>query len=381
MSRGQTGATIIHTILCVSAVAVCITVVLMEGELGAALTAAVLLLGVAQMVSFMSRSSEKDRFGAKMRDIMQASDALSRELSVLRSRMNLLETRGGQEPDQSSGELVNQVSSLRQTVDSMRRQLARSHPGGTGHAPVQTGEREPLLLGQPAADAARLYLEPVVRMATGKTAHYRTQLVAEDGENGARFDAESGAATLMLFERTAPVIRRLQMRNRLLGVFCPVSARALADETFLNRLVDFVEHNKDIAGSLVVDISQSALGQLDEAGQKGLAYLAQMGATFCLSDCRLNVPDLDALAALGFGFIDANVQLIIDARRSAPCPASEMIGSAQRLGMSLIAADVEKENELSWIREGVELARGRRFSPPRAVRQDISEVPQHSAAA
>ena len=380
MSRAQIGASVILATLCLAAVIVCIAAVLLQGELGAALTAAVLLLAMAQMVSFISRSTEKDKHGGKLRDLMQASDALARELSILRSRMNLLESRSNHSAS-ASPDLMNEISTLRQSVESMKQRHTHSRqPEGRLNALPILGE-EPVLLGQPASEAVRLYLEPVVRMASGKTAYYRTRLVSEPDEIGARFDAESGPAALMLFERTAPVIRRLQLRNRSVGVFCPVSAQALGDESFLTRLVEFVEANKDIAGSLVIDISQEALGRLDEAGQKGLAYLAQMGATFCLSSCQLNVPDLEALAALGFAFIDTDVHQIIDARRCAPCPATEMLGSARRLGMSLIAARVEQENELSWIREGVELARGRRFSPPRAVRQDLRETPQHSAAA
>ncbi len=342
---------------------------LVTADLSVALVGAVACLAMAQMTSYISRVTEKQDEHHQVRDLMAAGNGLSRDMSVMRKRVDRLE---GHISAVAAGARVmedQQVSALRDTASRMR----RNNPGApVAQRAATPGRSEPRLIAQPETHSDMLYLEPVVRLADNTTVYYRAHIEFAPGVR---------SAGLELFERAAPVIRRLQGRGRAVGLFCPVESAHLADDGFIDRLVQFVEANQDIAGSLVLDISQPDLARLQQDGQRGLAYLAQLGATFSLSQCRLNVPDLSALKALGFTFLDADVRLLIDAKRNAPCPAADVLAEARRLGLSLIAADVVRDSELSWIQDGIDLARGHRFAAPRPVRQDITSPTDRQAAA
>ena len=358
MSRRQIATSIILAALCIAATGVSLYAVFIRGDLGAALSGAVFLLALAQMVAYFSRVTAKQNDSVIKADIMQAIDAIARDLSVLRNRFGRIEHQklpGANTPVHNQH---NQVSSLRESLADMKQIPA------TGGRDVDGSRSEPNFVQAKEAEFPQLFLEPIVRVATGKTAYYRASLRPDIDQLVKHSSLPIRGRAIAVFEYSAPVIRRLQSRNRAVGLFCPVDALALADENFISRLVQFVEANADVAGSLVIDISQATLAKLGEKGQLGLAHLAQLGATFSLSRCRLDVPDLAALSALGFAFIDADANSLIAARRNRPCPAGDMLGEARRLGMSLIAANVETQSEVDWLQDNIELARGRHFSPP-----------------
>ncbi len=383
MHRRQVLTTILLVVICVIAVAAAVSAVVLQGDVGAAVIAAVALLALAQLIAYLSRSGARREAFESLSDLMAASDALTRDLAIVRNRIDRLEARFAKDAEKTSSQVNRQIAALNDTLADMRgddRPQRSSDQTGTSRRPAMASA-EPSLLGEAASGMHQLFLEPIVRLASNSTAYYRATL---DFEPDVMRPGKSGPAMaggLELFERVAPVLRRFQDRGRAIGVFCPLTAAALADDGFIARLVRFVEANSDIAGALVIDISQDQLALLDERGQKGLAHLAQLGATFVLSQCRLNVPDLDALKQLGFSFVDADVDLLIDAKRHAPCPAADVIAEARRLDLSIIAANVAKLSEVAWIEDSFPLARGPHFSPPRPVRHDITSHESFSAAA
>lgn len=258
MRRRQVLTTILLVGICALAVAVAMLAVIMHGDVGAALVAAVALLALAQMVAFISRASDKRGARDEVSDLMAASDAFARDLSVLRHRVDSLESRTAGNLDKVPDQVDQQVSNLRHSATRMKQAAPASskaeipQPGRCG------GDRktEPALLDGPATERPKLYLEPIVRLVSNKTAYYRASL-----DRSASFRVGSAWTMpvdggLSLFEQVAPIVRRLQDRNRAVGVFCPLSADALADERFIGRLIKFVEMNGDIAGALVIDISQ-----------------------------------------------------------------------------------------------------------------------------
>jgi cyclic-di-GMP phosphodiesterase TipF (flagellum assembly factor) len=195
----------------------------------------------------------------------------------------------------------------------------------------------------------------------------------------------SPALDLALFRRAAPVIRHFTSRGRRIGVFCAISPQSLADGSFLSDLVAFLRANPDIAGGLVAEISQPALAGLSAAGLEGLGYLAQLGATFSLSEVSTRGVELDLLSQLGFKFIDIDVQATARIHGwDAFAPdgaAAELAQTAEEAGFSVIAGNLERSEDLPAIEALASLGRGRVFSPPRIVRHEITNSAGTAAAA
>lgn len=240
-----------------------------------------------------------------------------------------------------------------------------------------------------------LYLEPIVAIEDSRTVYYRSSvaLTRDDGSHVGAYllnlTAERGgfapALDLAAFRRVCPVVRHLRARNRRPGVFCPLAPESFAQRSFLDELVAFLRANQDAAGAMVIELSQPALGALSPAGMEGLAYLAELGATFSLSEAQVEGPDLGTLVQLGFQFLDLNVAALASVHgwdafdeTGAVCRLGRR---AEEAGLTVIAANLVRAEELERVRPFVRLARGALFSPPRVVRRDLAEAAPQAAAA
>lgn len=240
-----------------------------------------------------------------------------------------------------------------------------------------------------------LLLEPVVELEATSTVYYRSNL-AHRREDGSRvgpyllsLSAERGgfapAVDLALFRRVCPVIRHMKAHSRRAGVFCPLSPQSFAEREVLDELIGFLRANKDAAGSMVIEISQPDLARLSPSGMEGLAHLAELGATLSLSEARLDGPDLATLVVLGFRFFDLDIAALANSHGwdafDEEGDVRLLARRAERAGLTVIAANLARAEELELVRPFARLARGSLFSPPRVVRRDITELPVQAAAA
>jgi EAL domain-containing protein (putative c-di-GMP-specific phosphodiesterase class I) len=240
-----------------------------------------------------------------------------------------------------------------------------------------------------------LHLEPVVELAGARTLYYRSTLALtrHDGSRMGPYllslSAERGGFAsdldLALFRRVCPVIRHLKARSRRPGVFCPLSPQSFAERDVLDELIEFLKANQDAAGGMVIEISQPDLAALSPAGMEGLAYLAELGATLSLSEARLEGPDPATLALLGFRFFDLDIAALASTYGwdafNEDGEICRLAGRAEQAGLTVIAANVVRSEELERVRPFARLARGSLFSPPRVVRRDITDAPVQAAAA
>lgn len=259
----------------------------------------------------------------------------------------------------------------------------------------EPGEAASMDAGSLDAGQLDLHLEPVVELDATRTVYYRASLALtrKDGSLvgshllslGAAGDGFAPALDLALFRRVCPVIRHLKARSRRPGVFCPLSPQAFAERDVLDELVQFLRANEDAAGAMVIEISQSDLAALSPAGMDGLAWLAELGATLSLREARLEGPDPATLALLGFRFFDLDVAALARIHGwEAFDEDGDVRGLARRAeeaGLTVIAANVARAEELEHVRPFARLARGSLFSPPRIVRRDIADQPDQAAAA
>ena len=228
---------------------------------------------------------------------------------------------------------------------------------------------------RPAREVPRpeveLFLEPIVRIKEARTVYYRASL-AEPGPDGTYIPVrKTPALDFECFRQVVPVARRFRARNRIIGIFCPLSPASFSDQELIARLLDLIRQERDVAGGLVVDITQKGLATLEESGLEGLAWLAELGAAFSMSQTDVAGPDIPALSHLGFQFIDIDAGIIARAATASNLsvrePALRLFREAGEHGVSVIAANVAGERELEAVLSYASLARGPLFSPPRRV--------------
>ena len=152
-----------------------------------------------------------------------------------------------------------------------------------------------------AIDANRidLYLQPIVTLPQRKVRYYEamSRLRTETGDVllAADFIPQAERAGLMpridnlVVFRCVQVVRRLLLKNRDIGLFCNLSESTLTDGMVFPQLLDFLDANRAIAPSVVLEFTQSALraaGPIENeialgARRPRLPLLARQSAATC----------------------------------------------------------------------------------------------------
>jgi EAL domain-containing protein (putative c-di-GMP-specific phosphodiesterase class I) len=227
------------------------------------------------------------------------------------------------------------------------------------------------------------YLEPVVDLSSGRTAHYRASVMLRmaDGMSFGMESVQAGAdragvrpllETLTL-ARALPALRRLKERGRGAMIFMPASAGSFASEDYLARVEEILEAGDGIAETVVLEMSEAALAELSSEGMQGVTRLADRGIHFCLSGARSQGPDPATLASIGFRFVMVETHLLCRSDYDAFAQACVYAG------LEIIAAHVGMRDALGQLRSQTSLGFGALFAPPRLVR-DLRESENAAAA-
>src|SRR6266702_3501063 len=169
-----------------------------------------------------------------------------------------------------------------------------------------------------------IFLQPMVTLPQRKVRFYeavtrvrdeRDQLIAaEEFISIAEASGLIGRVDNMVMLRCVQVLRRLMVRNKDVGVFCNVAASTLGNSTTFAQCLDFLEANRALAPSLVLEFKQSTFRSLGPAETENLAALAQRGFRFSIdhvTDLRIEpreravVDLLDYDVRFGQGFLFA----------------------------------------------------------------------------
>jgi cyclic-di-GMP phosphodiesterase, flagellum assembly factor TipF len=176
---------------------------------------------------------------------------------------------------------------------------------------------------------------------------------------------------LVIF-RCVQVVRRLLAKNREIGLFCNVSGSTLTDGSVFPQLLEFLEANRAVSSSIVLEISQSALTSAGPIELESLSALAERGYRFSLdnvTDLRFEPRDL---VARGFRYVKVRADVLLKriAVASDIDPA-DLADLLRRFGIDLIAERIESEGSVVDLLEcGVRFGQGFVFSPPRPVRAE-----------
>lgn len=237
-----------------------------------------------------------------------------------------------------------------------------------------------------AIDDARidLHLQPIVTLPQRKVRYYEvlSRLRGSDGEQIAPVDflrvAEPAGLlamvdNLVLF-RAVQVVRRLIQRNREMGLFCNISAQALADADFFPHFVEFIERDKDIAGALVFEMTQATLNAAGPIEMESMIALQKAGFRFSMDHVTSLDIDPRELSELGFRFVKVNAGLLLlgGEKAGAQIHPADLSSLLARHGIELIAEKIEQEaSVVNLLDFEVVYGQGYLFSEPRLVRGDL----------
>jgi cyclic-di-GMP phosphodiesterase TipF (flagellum assembly factor) len=228
-----------------------------------------------------------------------------------------------------------------------------------------------------------LYLQPMVSLPQRKVRFYeavtrlrddRDQIITADDFVGvAEAAGLIGRIDHMVMLRCVQVLRRLMVRNKEVGVFCNVAAATLANPTTFAQCLDFLEANRALAASFVLEFKQATFRNLGPTESEHLAALAQRGFRFSIdhvTDLRVEPRDL---AERGVRYIKVPAALLLDQRHSStsdihPSDLSDLLG---RYGIDLIAERIEGERAVVDLLDfDVRFGQGFLFAPPRPLRPE-----------
>lgn len=417
----------------IGAIFIAICMVLVAASLGAvlflafkidartsAIVALAALVAMALYNTIGNRLRDRADLGDQIADLSRGTADLARQVGEVSRRLATVEgrisstansARGAVDPLAAElGELSGLVRQIADTVADHESVLRNqgSAPAATAFMSADAAADAPLALSESdtvtgarrfrglsregiveqigkAIDDSRidLYLQPIVTLPQRKVRFYEalSRLRSEDGDIVPAADfidyAESAGLlpkldNLLLF-RCVQVSRRLQLKNREVGLFCNLSASTLTDAAQCKQLLDFMDANRVLAGSLTFEFSQSAYRAFGPIEQEALAALAGQGFRFSMDhvmDLRMEPRDI---ADHAFRFLKVPAKLLLNKANNAQSDIhpQDLADLLARSGVDLIAERIESESMVVDLLDyDVRFGQGFLFSPPRPVRAE-----------
>jgi cyclic-di-GMP phosphodiesterase TipF (flagellum assembly factor) len=237
------------------------------------------------------------------------------------------------------------------------------------------------------ANRIDIYLQPMVTLPQRKVRFYEAVtrlrddndqiLTADDFIGTAEAAGLIGRIDHMVMLRCVQVLRRLMVRNKEVGVFCNVAAATLSHPATFAQCLDFLEANRALAASFVLEFKQSTFRNLGPVETEHLAALAQRGYRFSIdhvTDLRIEPREL---ADRGVRFIKIPATLLLDQRQSSasdihPSDLSDLLG---RFGIDLVAERIEGERAVVDLLDyDVRFGQGFLFAAPRPLRPETASA-------
>jgi cyclic-di-GMP phosphodiesterase TipF (flagellum assembly factor) len=237
------------------------------------------------------------------------------------------------------------------------------------------------------ANRIDIYLQPMVTLPQRRVRFYEAVTRLRDDKDEILtpddFIGTAEAAGLMgridhaVMLRCIQVLRRLLVRNKEVGIFCNVAAATLSNPATFAQCLDFLEANRALAASFVLEFKQSTFRNLGATETEHLAALAQRGYRFSIdhvTDLRIEPREL---ADRGVRFIKVPAQLLLDQRQTSasdihPSDLSDLLG---HFGIDLVAERIEGERAVVDLLDyDVRFGQGFLFSAPRPLRPETASA-------
>jgi cyclic-di-GMP phosphodiesterase TipF (flagellum assembly factor) len=289
-------------------------------------------------------------------------------------------------PDnETQNELPFSTDDARNAASSSAPAAPAAPSGATDEAAPSRSPAQILAAVKHAVEENRIdiYLQPMVSLPQRKVRFYeavtrlrddKDQIIAaDDFIPVAETAGLIGRIDHMVMLRCVQVLRRLMVRNKDVGVFCNVAAATLGNPATFAQCLDFLEANRALAASLVLEFKQATFRNLGPTETEHLAALAQRGYRFSIdhvADIRFEPREL---ADRGVRFIKVPAALLLDQRQNSasdihPSDLSDLLG---RFGIDLIAERIEGERAVVDLLDyDVRFGQGFLFAPPRPLRPE-----------
>ncbi|MCF2522204.1 EAL domain-containing protein [Bradyrhizobium sp. G127] len=273
---------------------------------------------------------------------------------------------------------------------------ASGQPADALPKPANINNAQLLVAVKNAIEASRidLFLQPMVTLPQRKVRFYEAVarlrddkdqvLTAGDFVGTAEAAGLMGQIDNMVMFRCVQVLRRLMVRSKDVGVFCNVAGATLSNPAVFSQCLDFLEANRVLAPSLVLEFKQSTFRHLGPVESEHLAALHRLGYGFSID----NVTDLRfdprELADRGVKFVKVPASMLLDQKQlsSADIHAADLSDLLGRFGIDLVAERIEGERAVVDLLDyDVRFGQGFLFAPPRPLRPEGATTPAAEPAA
>ena len=271
---------------------------------------------------------------------------------------------------------------------------AAAYVASLGATPSEAGAMLETIRSSLEENRVDLYLQPIVSLPQRKLRYYEalSRLRAEDGSviMPAQYIKVAAPAGLMsvvdnlLLFRCVQIVRKLTTKSRDIGIFCNISGDTLADTEFFPQFLDYMQANKDLAGQIIFEFSQTAVLRAGSEGEKNLHFLSELGFALSMDHVETLALDFVRLKSIGFRHLKVNADILTRGMNGAGAAvaAEDFKKLLSRHGLNLIAERVEEEKTVVQLLDyTVDYAQGYLFGEPRAVREDSLKAQDTSGTA
>jgi cyclic-di-GMP phosphodiesterase TipF (flagellum assembly factor) len=181
----------------------------------------------------------------------------------------------------------------------------------------------------------------------------------------------------LMFARCVRIVRRLQSKNRDVGVICGLSVATLTAPDVFASFADFAEANRVVGPALAFTLPYATLRTMGAREEENLARLTDLGFRLAIDhvfDLRFDAREL-ADRKCGFLKIPAGVLLDRAIQATANIHSADLAGLLARYGVELIADGVVSESTVVDLLDfELKFAQGDLFSPPRPARPEATQL-------
>ena len=343
--------------------------------------------------SAASRSQERRELEREIHNLKAANLALAEEFEAAQKRLDEITDDLRAEAVERDNALVHEVKVLEDLIRRVSGPVdvyAKASPTETGGNGIDIDTVRDAL----QANRVDLYIQPIVTLPQRRVAFYEGYTRLRDATGRilapSAFIAAAEQAGMMtevdnlLLFRCVQIVRRLTGQDRKVGIFCNISLNSLADEDFFPEFLDFVRQNKDLAGSLIFEISQRAFEERDAVAARNMARMADFGFRFSIDQVNHVDLDLHEMERAGVRFVKIGGRRLLDAiadyepiagYEAGSIANEDMAGMFARHGIELIVDKIETEATVVEVLElEVAYGEGHLFGEPRPVRDDLLDT-------
>ena len=366
------------------------------GPIAGALAGVALFITAAQFHTLALKRSERRRIDGEIARLETLNGAVRTDLEEARRKMTevtaALAKRGEIQEKKVIGELQIIEGLIREFAAAMARK-AKQVPIGAepAAAPAPSASPAPPIADPQLLEIIRrslednrvdLYLQPTVSLPQRKVRFYEalSRLRSEDGTviMPAQYIKVAAPAGLMsvvdnlLLFRCVQVVRRLTQKRRDIGVFCNISGHTLNDAEFFPQFLDYLHHNRDLAGNIVFEFTQDTVPQPGAPEEASLRYLSGLGFQLSIDQVTNLALDFAHLKALGFQYIKVRASTLLSGMQDAKAAvaAEDFKDLLARNGINLIVERIEDEKTVVQLLDfNVDYGQGYLFGEPKPIRE------------